>query len=55
MKYLLSLLIIIPSLVNALSINEAVQKMIETNPQIQVKKAELLVERELLTTATSYN
>lgn len=53
MKYLLSLLIIIPSLVNALSINEAVQKMIETNPQIQVKKAELLVERELLTTAKS--
>ena len=53
MKYLLSLLIIIPSLANALSINEAVQKMIETNPQIELKKAELLVERELLTTANS--
>ena len=53
MTYLLSLLIIIPSLVNALSIDEAVQQTIETNPQIQVKKEELLTEKETLTGAQS--
>jgi len=53
MTYLLSLLIIIPTLVNALSIDEAVQQTIETNPQIQVKKEELLTEKETLTGAKS--
>ena len=53
MTYLLSLLIIVPTLVNALSIDEAVQQTIETNPQIQVKKEELLTEKETLTGAKS--
>ncbi|MDQ7069131.1 MAG: TolC family outer membrane protein, partial [Sulfurimonas sp.] len=53
MKHLLSLLILIPSLINALSIDEAIQKTIETNPQIEVKRGELNTEKELLTTAKS--
>ena len=53
MTYILSLFIILPTLVNALSMNEAIQQMIQTNPQIKVKKEELLAEKQLLTTSKS--
>ena len=53
MKYLISSLIIIPSLMSAMNIDEAVQQTIETNPQIQLKQAELNTEKELLTAAKS--
>ena len=49
--YFLSLFIIIPTLVNALSIDEAVQNTIKTNPQIHTKKEAYYAEKELLTTA----
>ncbi|PHQ55912.1 MAG: agglutination protein [Sulfurimonas sp.] len=39
---------IVSSLVNALSIDEAVRQTIETNPQIEVKKEELRTEQEVL-------
>ncbi len=53
MTYLLSLLIILPTLVHALSINEAVQQAIITNPQMQIKKEELNTEKQLLDVAKS--
>lgn len=53
MTYLLSLLIVIPTLVNALSIDEAIKQMIETNPLIKVKQEEYLMEKESLTTSKS--
>jgi len=48
MKYLLSSVIILPSLLSALSLTEAVQQTMETNPQIFVKKNILQSEKELL-------
>jgi len=48
MKYYFSLFLLLPSLVNALSIDEAVQQTIKTNPQIEIKKQELLTEQKTL-------
>ena len=53
MTYLSSLLIIVPTLLSALSIDEAVQQTIETNPQIQIKQQELLIEERTLGIAKS--
>ncbi len=51
MKYYYSLfaLALIPSLANAASITEVVQKTIGTNPQIQMVKEDLNVEKKVLT------
>jgi len=48
MKYLLSLIILLQTYLSALSIDEAVKQTIETNPQLEVKKEELMVEKVLL-------
>lgn len=50
-RSLLLSLAVFPLLANALSINEVVQKTINTNPQIQMKKENYLVEKKLLTHA----
>jgi len=44
---------VLPALLSAMSIKEVVQKSIETHPKIKIKKEELYVEKELLTTAKS--
>jgi adhesin transport system outer membrane protein len=49
MRYLLSSAFLLPSLLSAFTISEAVQQTIETNPKIYVKKAVLNSEKELLT------
>ena len=53
MKYIYASLVIIPSLLSALSIEEAVRQTIETNPQVQAKKEGLKVESKLLTSVES--
>jgi len=49
MRYFISSVLLLPSLVSAFTISEAVQQTIETNPKIYVKKAVLNSEKELLT------
>jgi adhesin transport system outer membrane protein len=51
MKYLVTTAVILPSLLSALSLNDAVIKTIEENPQIAIKKNMLQSEKELLQTA----
>lgn len=53
MRYLLSLLILLPSFVNALNIEEAVQTTIQSNPQVLAKKEAYFAEKELVTAAKS--
>jgi adhesin transport system outer membrane protein len=53
MKKKISLIILSPILVYAMSIDEAVQNTISTNPQIEIKKEELYTEKELLTVSKS--
>ena len=53
MKYISITLLIIPALLSAMSIDEAVQKTIMTNPQIDIKKEKLYTEQELLTASKS--
>lgn len=48
-RSLLLSLAVFPLLANALSINEVVQKTIDTHPQVQMKKENYLAEKELLT------
>ena len=48
MKYLLSSIAIIPSLLSAMTINEAVQQTIVSNPQVHVSQAELQTQKKLL-------
>jgi len=48
MRYLISAAFLLPSLVSAFTISEAVQQTIQTNPKIYVKKAVLNSEKELL-------
>ncbi len=45
--------VLLPALVSAMSITEAVQKSVETHPQIQVKKEELNAQKESLTVVKS--
>ena len=42
-----------PALISAMSITEAVQKSVETHPQIQVKKEELNAQKKSLTVVKS--
>jgi len=51
MKHLLATAVILPSLLSALSLNDAVVKTIEENPQIYIKKNILKSEKELLQSA----
>ncbi len=53
MKYLLSSAIMLPSLLCALNLNEAVHQTIESNPQISIKKNILQSEKKLLKTSKS--
>lgn len=53
MSYYLSLCLIIPTLLHAISINEVVLKTLQTNPQIQTKQEVYLSEKELLGVAQS--
>jgi len=53
MKQVMSLLLLMPVLVYAISIEEAVQNAISTNPKIEVKKESLSSEKELLSTSKS--
>jgi len=53
MKHLLATAVILPSLLSALSLNDAVVKTIEENPQIYIKKNILQSEKELLQSAYS--
>jgi adhesin transport system outer membrane protein len=53
MKHLLATAVILPSLLSALSLNDAVVKTIEENPQIYIKKNILKSEKELLQSAYS--
>ncbi len=53
MKYILATSIIIPSLLSALTLTDAVQQTIETNPQMLVKKNILKSEKELLSNSQS--
>ena len=46
-------IVLLPALVSAMSITEAVQKSVETHPQIQVKKEELNAQKESLTIVRS--
>jgi len=46
-------IVLLPALVSAMSITEAVQKSVETHPQIQVKKEELNAQKESLTVVKS--
>ncbi|WP_297485034.1 TolC family outer membrane protein [Sulfurimonas sp.] len=48
MKYILASALALPSLLSALTISQAVQQTIETNPKIYIKKAALGSEKELL-------
>jgi adhesin transport system outer membrane protein len=41
--------LLLPALVSAMSITEAVQETIKTHPQMEIKKEELLTQKELLT------
>ena len=45
--------VLLPALVSAMSITEAVQKSVETHPQIQVKKEELNAQKKALTVIRS--
>lgn len=49
MRYIISSALLLPSLLSAFTISQAVQQTIETNPKIYVKKAVLNSEKELLT------
>ncbi|WP_310441595.1 TolC family outer membrane protein [Sulfurimonas sp.] len=44
-------MVMVPALVNAISITEAVQKTIKTHPQIEMKKEDRNTQKELLTRA----
>ena len=53
MKKVMSLLLLIPVMIYAMSIEEAVQNAISTNPKIEVKQESLSSEKELLSTSKS--
>ena len=53
MKKVISLLLLMPVMIYAMNIEEAVQNAISTNPKIEVKKEGLSSEKELLSTSKS--
>lgn len=53
MKHLIFTFMILPALVSAFTITEAIKQTIETSPQIKMREAELNSENELLTSVKS--